>query len=177
MGNWVHIRFKLFGVNVVYIFSCLYCVFVLLCIPSVSCAVCCLWIVPYVVCGLCRMLSVSCAVCCLWIVPYVVCVLCRMFSVDCAVCCLWIVPYVVCGLCRMLSVDCGVCCLWIVPYGFICGCEHHQRKTICLYVLFLISDKQCGTEDQYLFSGFLGVSMLQLLIIYSIYDYDMLTLS
>jgi hypothetical protein len=22
----------------------------------------------------------------------------------------------------------------------ICGCQHHQRKTICLYVLFLISD-------------------------------------
>jgi hypothetical protein len=60
---------------------------------------------------------------------------------------------------------------------FICGCEHHQRKTICLYVLFLISDRQCGTEDQYIFSGFLGVSMLQLLIIYRIYDYDMLTLS
>jgi hypothetical protein len=60
---------------------------------------------------------------------------------------------------------------------FICGCQHHQRKTICLYVLFLISDRQCGTEDQYLFSGFLGVSMLQSLIIYRIYDYDMLTLS
>ena len=60
---------------------------------------------------------------------------------------------------------------------FICGCQHHQRKTICLSVLFLISDRQCGTEDQYLFNGFLGVSMLQLLIIYRIYDYDMLTLS
>jgi hypothetical protein len=30
------------------------------------------------------MLSVSCAVCCLWIVPYVICGLCRMLSVDCA---------------------------------------------------------------------------------------------
>ena len=60
---------------------------------------------------------------------------------------------------------------------FICGCQHHQRKTICLFVLFLISDRQCGTEHQYLFSGFLGVSILQLLIIYRIYNYDMLTLS
>jgi hypothetical protein len=59
----------------------------------------------------------------------------------------------------------------------ICGCQHHQRKTICLYVLFLISDRQCGTEHHYLFSSFLGVSILQLLIIYRIYDYDMLTLS
>ena len=30
------------------------------------------------------MLSVDCAVCCLWIVPYVFCGLCRMLSVDCA---------------------------------------------------------------------------------------------
>ena len=60
---------------------------------------------------------------------------------------------------------------------FICGCRHHQRKTICLYVLFLISDRQCGTEHQYLFSGFRVVSILQLLIIYRIYDYYMLTLS
>ena len=58
---------------------------------------------------------------------------------------------------------------------FICGCPHHQRKTICLYVY--ISDIRRGTEHQYLFSGFLGVSILQLLIIYRIYDYDMLTLS
>ena len=58
---------------------------------------------------------------------------------------------------------------------FICGCQHHQRKTICLYVY--ISDIRWGTEHQYLFSGFLGVSILQLLIIYRIYDYDMLTLS
>jgi hypothetical protein len=34
-----------------------------------------------------------------------------------------------------------------------------------------------GTEHQYLFSGFLGVSILQLLIIYRIYDYDMLMVS
>ena len=60
---------------------------------------------------------------------------------------------------------------------FICGCQHHQRKTICLYVLFLISDRQRGTEHQYLFSGFRVVSILQLLIIYRIYDYYMLTLS
>ena len=60
---------------------------------------------------------------------------------------------------------------------FICGCQHHQRKTICLYVLFLISDRQRGTEHQYLFSGFRVVSILQLLVIYRIYDYYMLTLS
>jgi len=34
-----------------------------------------------------------------------------------------------------------------------------------------------GTEDQYLLSRFLGVSILQLLIIYRIYDCDMLMLS
>jgi hypothetical protein len=34
-----------------------------------------------------------------------------------------------------------------------------------------------GTEHQYLLCRFLGVSILQLLIIYHIYDYDMLTLS
>ena len=43
--------------------------------------------------------------------------------------------------------------------------------------IFLISDRYWGTEHQYVFSGFLGVSILQLLIIYRIYDYDMLTLS
>jgi hypothetical protein len=53
---------------------------------------------------------------------------------------------------------------------------YHETKTICLYI-FLISDIYWGTEHQYLFSGFLGVSILQLLIIYCIYDYDMLTLS
>jgi hypothetical protein len=55
---------------------------------------------------------------------------------------------------------------------FICSCQHHQRKTICLYVY--ISDIR-QIEHQYLFSGFLGVSILQLLIIYRIYNYDMLT--
>ena len=59
---------------------------------------------------------------------------------------------------------------------FICCCQHHERKTICLYI-FLISDRQWGTEHQYLFSRFLGASILQLLIIYHISDYDMLTLS
>jgi hypothetical protein len=43
--------------------------------------------------------------------------------------------------------------------------------------IFLISDRQWGTEHQYLFSRFLGVSILQLLIIYRIYDHDMLTLN
>jgi hypothetical protein len=58
---------------------------------------------------------------------------------------------------------------------FICCCQH-QRKTICL-VIFLISDRLWGTEHKYLFSRFLGVSILQLLIIYRIYDSDMLTVS
>jgi hypothetical protein len=49
---------------------------------------------------------------------------------------------------------------------FICSCQH-QRKTICLYVY--ISDITL--------SRVFGVSILQLLIIYHIYDYDMLTLS
>ena len=43
--------------------------------------------------------------------------------------------------------------------------------------IFLISDRQWGTKHQYLFISFLGISILQLLIIYRIYDYDMLTLS
>jgi len=32
---------------------------------------------------------------------------------------------------------------------FICCCQHHETKTICLYI-FLISDRYCGTEHQYL---------------------------
>jgi hypothetical protein len=59
---------------------------------------------------------------------------------------------------------------------FICCCQHYETKTICLYI-FMISDRYCGTEHQYLFSRFLGVSILQLLIIYRIYDDEMLTLS
>ena len=59
---------------------------------------------------------------------------------------------------------------------FICCCQHHGLTTICLYI-FLISDRWWGTENQYLFSRFFGVSILQLLIIYRIYDYEMLTLS
>jgi hypothetical protein len=43
--------------------------------------------------------------------------------------------------------------------------------------IFLISHRQWGTEHQYLLNRFFGVSILQLLIIYRIYDYDMLTLS
>ena len=61
-------------------------------------------------------------------------------------------------------------------YFFIYCCQHHERKTACLDI-FLLSDRQWGTEHQYLLSRFLGVSILQLLIIYRIYDYDMLTLS
>ena len=61
-------------------------------------------------------------------------------------------------------------------YFFIYCCQHHERKTTCLDI-FLLSDRQWGSEHQYLLSRFLGVSILQLLIIYRIYDYDMLTLS
>jgi hypothetical protein len=59
-------------------------------------------------------------------------------------------------------------------YFFIYCCQHRERKTICLDI-FLLSDRQWCTEHQYLLSRFLGVFILQLLIIYSIYDYDMLT--
>jgi len=47
---------------------------------------------------------------------------------------------------------------------FICCCQHHETKTICLYIL-LISDRYWGTEHQYFFSRFIGISILQLLII------------
>jgi hypothetical protein len=57
-------------------------------------------------------------------------------------------------------------------YFFMYCCQHHERKTTCLNI-FLLSDRQWGTEHQYLLSRFLGISMLQLLIIYCIYDYDM----
>jgi hypothetical protein len=47
-----------------------------------------------------------------------------------------------------------------------------------MFVYFLCSFLGIDlTEHQYLFSRFLGVAILQLLIIYRIYDYDMLTLS
>ena len=45
---------------------------------------------------------------------------------------------------------------------FIYCCQHHERKTTCLDI-FRLSDRQWGTEYQYLRSRFLGVSMLQLL--------------
>ena len=60
--------------------------------------------------------------------------------------------------------------------SFIYCCQHPERKTICLDI-FLLSDRQWGAEHQYLLSRFLGVSILQLLIIYRICDYDMRTLS
>jgi hypothetical protein len=50
------------------------------------------------------------------------------------------------------------------------------KRSAFMYI-FLISHIQWGTEHQYLLSRFLGVSILQLLIIYRIYGYDMLTLS
>jgi len=61
-------------------------------------------------------------------------------------------------------------------YFFIYCCQHHERKTTCLDIC-LLSDRQWGTEHQYLLSRFLGVSILQLLINYRIYDYDIFTLS
>ena len=60
--------------------------------------------------------------------------------------------------------------------SFIYCCQHHERKTICLDI-FLLSDRQWGTEHQYLLGRFLGVSILQFLIIYRIYDHDISTLS
>jgi hypothetical protein len=48
-------------------------------------------------------------------------------------------------------------------------CQHHERKTTCLDI-FLLSDRQWGTEHQYLLSRFLGDPILQLLVIYRIYD-------
>ena len=59
---------------------------------------------------------------------------------------------------------------------FIYCCQNHERKMICLEI-FLLSDRQWGTKHQYLLGHFLGISILQLLIIYGIYDCDMLTLS
>jgi hypothetical protein len=60
------------------------------------------------------------------------------------------------------------------------------QTTSCIYVITVTTSTsvlvyfcyrtQWGTEHQYLFSRFLGVSILQLLIIYHIYGYDMLTL-
>ena len=65
---------------------------------------------------------------------------------------------------------------WNLFSFFIGCCQHYETKTICLCI-FLISDRYCGTEHQYLSSRVLGVSILQLLIIYRIYDYELLTLS
>ena len=53
-------------------------------------------------------------------------------------------------------------------YFFIYCCQHHERKTNCLDI-FLLSDREWGTAHQYWLSRFLGVSILQLLIIYRIY--------
>jgi hypothetical protein len=55
---------------------------------------------------------------------------------------------------------------------FVLNLKGQKRS---LPYIFLISDRQWGIEHQYLFSGFLSVSIVQLLIIYRIYDYDMLT--
>jgi hypothetical protein len=54
----------------------------------------------------------------------------------------------------------------------ICCCQHHERKMICLYI-FLISDRYWVLN----ISIYSAVSILQLLIIYRIYNYEMLTLS
>jgi hypothetical protein len=42
---------------------------------------------------------------------------------------------------------------------FIYCCQHNERKTTCLDI-FLLSDRQWGTEHQYPFSRFLGVSII-----------------
>ena len=47
--------------------------------------------------------------------------------------------------------------------SFIYCRQHRERKTICLDI-FMLSDRQWGTEYQYLLSRFLGISILQLLI-------------
>ena len=58
---------------------------------------------------------------------------------------------------------------------YCCDCtymsQNHGRIASCLDKLLLLSDRQWGTKHQYLTSRFLGVSILQLLIIYRIYDY------
>jgi hypothetical protein len=59
---------------------------------------------------------------------------------------------------------------------FIYCCQHHEWKTICLD-MFLLSDRQWSTDTQHLLCRFLGVSILQLRIIYCVYNYDMLMLS
>jgi hypothetical protein len=53
----------------------------------------------------------------------------------------------------------------------ICCCQHHERKMICLYI-FLISDRYWVLN----ISIYSAVSIFQLLIIYRIYNYEMLTL-
>ena len=59
---------------------------------------------------------------------------------------------------------------------FIYCRQNHERKTICLDIFFL-SDRQWGIEPQHLLCRFLGISILQLFIIYRMHDYAMLTLS
>jgi hypothetical protein len=59
---------------------------------------------------------------------------------------------------------------------FICCYQHHERKTICLHVYFSDIRQIVRYQTQYLFSRFLGLSILQLLIMYRIYDYDILTI-
>jgi len=49
------------------------------------------------------------------------------------------------------------------------------KRPVLIY--FCYQTGQRGTEYQYLLRRFLGVFILQLLIIYCIYDYDMLMLS
>jgi hypothetical protein len=56
---------------------------------------------------------------------------------------------------------------------------NHERKTILLDI-FLLSDRQWGTEHQYLLSRFLGISILQLHCTYNLLHLrltDMLMLS
>ena len=62
-------------------------------------------------------------------------------------------------------------------YFFIYCCQHHERKTLVLKYFCYQTDSDQVLNTSIFSTFFLGVSILQLLIIYRIYDYDMLTLS
>ena len=55
---------------------------------------------------------------------------------------------------------------------FTAACQHRERKTMCLDIFLSV-----GYRTPVFLSRFLGISILQLLIIYCICDNDMLTLS
>jgi hypothetical protein len=62
------------------------------------------------------------------------------------------------GCIKFVPHSCPITSLkWNLFSFFIGCCQHYETKTICLYI-FLISERYCGTEHQYWFSRFLGVS-------------------